>query len=386
MATEKKELPEKAKKKDTGKVFRRTIIILTVVLLLFIASETFGIGTVSSMNDSVKSFFSSIEKGPGYPYDFNTNTMVNTGTLSNDLLVLTDSGTVCLDSTAKKISAQNLTYTDPAMKISNGRAIVYDRGETRYTVMNRTKVLRSGNTDGNILTAAIGKKGNIAFAERSDSSLSTLYVYDNSYTKKIFEWECTSYSIVSVALSPDGKEAACAVIGSENGDIYSKIYIFDFDYSQPVATRELKGSACLSVTFTDRHSIAVLCTDRFMMIDDEGKKLAADDFGTGTVRAYSVSENGTVALVTSEYGNSFTYDMNVYSKNGDPKYSKKYQSYVRSVCSTGNGVTVLTADKLFIYNSKGETASARKADTSMLRAVTAGRYTYIFSIGKIQRV
>ena len=50
---------------------RAVSVIILILVLLFMATETLGIASVSDMNDSIKNFFLTLSPGEGYPYKIN---------------------------------------------------------------------------------------------------------------------------------------------------------------------------------------------------------------------------------------------------------------------------------------------------------------------------
>ena len=135
---------KKGKTNGSFTVFKTVATVFVVFLLLFLATETFGVATLSSMSDSVKSFVASLKSGEGYPYQISSSSVKNIDMMSNNVFLLTDSATISLDSTAKEVAKINHTYASPAMSIQGGRAVVYDRGGYRYMVQSRTEKLFEG--------------------------------------------------------------------------------------------------------------------------------------------------------------------------------------------------------------------------------------------------
>ena len=235
-------------------------VVFLVLFLLFMASEILHVATVSQISDSVKNFFATLTPGKGFPYKVNSSSVNDITVLNGNLFILTDDKTISLDTTAKQVKATQHTYSSPNMKLRNDKAIVYNRNDNRYRIENRTETLFSGKTptEEKIITCGIGKKGNIALATLSNTATSKLTVLDNQYKDKVFVWNCAHDSIIAVDLSPNGKMAAAVVIGSRNGEIYSKLCVFDFRYKEPIAEFEYPRTAMIDVRFVTNDNIVVV--------------------------------------------------------------------------------------------------------------------------------
>lgn len=196
---------------------------------------------MSTVRDSYNNFFSSVGGGGGFPYQVNSSNIKKVDVLNGDIYILYNDRSVALDGSAKEIRSFEHAYATPALSMSTDRALIYDRGGNGFRIENRTESLYEGATSEgeDIITASIGKKGNIALGTLSGSATSRLTVWNSTYDKKAFVWNCSDYSITSTALSDNGKYVAVSVMGAKDGETYSKIYVFDFDLSGRTVTGEV---------------------------------------------------------------------------------------------------------------------------------------------------
>ncbi len=367
-------------------IIRSIAIILLILLLLFMATETLGIASVSNINDSIKSFFMSLSPGGGYPYKINSSSVEDMDVLNGNLFVLTDEKTMSLDTTAKEVKGTQHTYSGPSMSIKGGKAVVYSRDGNRYRIENRTDTLFSGETpdDERIITAALGAKGNLALATLSDSCTSLLTVYNNTYKSEIFKWQCALDSIVSVDLSDNGKYAAVSVLGAREGEIYSKVYIFDFEYAEPKSEFEYPGTAILEVRFVSNDNVVAVGDNLVSFIKDL-KKAENTDFGTSTLANYTFSEDGETILVLSEYGSTNSQVLTCYSSSFGKNFEKKYTDTVKDVFAADGKIDVLLEDKAIVYRKGGDVFKEFPAGSTSISVFNLGNKTYIYAIGKIEK-
>lgn len=368
----------------SAKILRIVALVLLVVMLLLLALTSFNITSLASMKDGAKSFFGKIVPGKGYPYQINSSAVEKVDVLNGDIFILMDDKTMTLDSSAKEVKSTEHTYASPAASINGSRAIVYNRGERRYRVENRTDTVYSGSTDDDetIITASIGKKGNIALATLSDKAASRLTVIGSSYKEKEFVWNCADYTITSTALSDNGKYVAVSAYGSEKGESYSKVYVFDFDYTDPVAEYEYPGTAIISVDFTNNNNVVAIGDNKMAFLKGLDQNIETD-YGTSKLIAFDYSDSGETVVVLADYGSLNSQVMTVYAPTGNKSFSKTFDTEVKTVNASGSRIAVLTQDTVELFNYNGKQYKSRYAGSSAISAFTIGGRTYVYRPGAI---
>lgn len=358
--------------------------IFVVLLLLFMAAEMLGIASVSQVSDSVRNFFATLTPGDGFPHKINSSSVRHMDVLNGNLFIVTDEKTISLDTTAKQVKGTQHTYSNPDLKINGGKAIVFNRNDNRYRVENRTETLFSGETpeEEKIITCAIGSSGNIAIATLAESSTSKLTVLNRNYNEEVFVWNCAHDSIVAVSLSPNGKLVAVAVLGARDGEIYSKVSIFNFQYSTPVAEFEYPGTAMLDINFTTNDNVVVIGDNMTSFIKNLEKEESLK-YGTSVLSAYTFSEDGDTVLVLSEHGSTNSEALTCYNSSFSVDFEEKYTSNVKALYAADDKVAVLLDDRALVYRGNGNLHKEYEADVAAISIFNVGRNTYIYSIGEI---
>ena len=358
--------------------------IFVVLLLLFMAAEMLGIASVSQVSDSVRNFFATLTPGDGFPHKINSSSVRHMDVLNGNLFIVTDEKTISLDTTAKQVKGTQHTYSNPDLKINGGKAIVFNRNDSRYRVENRTETLFAGETpeDEKIITCAIGSSGNIAIATLAESSTSKLTVLNKNYNEEVFVWNCAHDSIVAVSLSPNGKLVAVAVLGARDGEIYSKVSIFNFQYSTPIAEFEYPGTAMLDINFVTNDNVVVIGDNITSFIKNLEKEESLN-YGTSALSAYTFSEDGDTVLVLSEHGSTNSEALTCYNSSFSVDFEEKYTSNVKSLYAADDKVAVLLDDRALVYRGNGNLHKEYEADVAAISIFNVGRNTYIYSIGEI---
>ena len=378
----------KKRQKILWLILRIAIIVILLAVFVFSAAKKLNISAITNLNDNIKSFFASLTPGKGYPYQINSSSVRDITVLGGDLFVVMNDKTVVLDSTAKAIKETAHTYSTPAISIKGGKAVVYNRNGNRYRIENRTDTLFTGETktDEKIITAALSKKGNLALATFSNESASKLQVYSSNYKNVIFAWVCAQDSIVSVDLSDNGKYVAVSSIGARDGEVYSKVSVFDFDYKDPVCEFEYFGTAILEVHFTTSNNVVAI-GDNLTSFIKNLKNREDKEYGTSTLSNYTFSEDGHLILVLSEHGSANSDILTCYTSSFSKSFDEKFDSNVKSLYASNGRVSVLLGDKAIIYRtSGGKYHTYNEIDNTAMAVFNMGNKTYAYQMGKITKL
>ncbi|EKC58283.1 hypothetical protein LEA_13938, partial [human gut metagenome] len=334
-----------ARKKGKGqehivKLIKSVSTVLVILILLFIMADKFGNITFSSVGDYISSAVSGTKRGDGYPYLFDSLQVKDVKAIGSDLILINDSSTVVLDSTARKVSEIQHTYSSPLCYGNSGRVLLADIGGNTFKIMSKTKTLYEGTTDKKIISAAIGKNGTAAIATRGTNSQSDLTVY-NKNQRVIFSWKCAKENIVAIDISDNGKLAAVSVVGAENGELYSRVLIFDFSYEEAVSEFDFGSDIISGVNFLKGDTLLITGENVFSIVKNKTDK-QDEDLSLNSLSRISVSDNNVVAAVLSKYGSSSAKILNVYNRNGEKLFTVDITSAVKSVSCDNQRVSVLT--------------------------------------------
>ena len=366
------------------KIIRIVAAVLLAVMLLLIALSAFGVTSFSSMKSDFKSKLSSAGPGEGFPYQVNSSDVSKIDVLSDDVFILKKDKTIVLDGAAKEIKSLDHTYATPAMSIKGNKALVYDRGGNRYRIETTSDTLYTGTTksDEKIITAAVGDKGNIALATLSNEATSRLTVINSTFKDAEFIWNCADYTITSAALSDNGKYAAVSVLGAKNGEEYSKVFVFDFEFSDPVSETEYPGTTMVSVNFADNDTVVAVGNNKMAYLKNL-KKNNEIDFGTSTLSALSFAPTGETIVALAEYGSMNNQLLRGYSKGGRQSFEKEYTTSIKSIYATDAKISVLTAEQVDVYSLGGTSFKPREAGSNAISTFMIGNKTYVYEMGSI---
>lgn len=362
--------------KSANRIKIFAVIIVILILVSIAAARISGI-TISMASDGFRTFIAKIGSGGGFPYSLAGISASDLSMSNSDLVLLDDSCVRVIDSTAKEISNIEHNFDHPMLETSSGRILLYDIGAKQFRIQSKTRVLFEKQTDFMILTAALGSDGSVAVATRADGAESMLTVYDKGL-KQVFSWACAKEHIVACDISDNGRKFAVAVLGVDNGSVYSKVYVFEKNKTEPAASLEYKDSALTKVKFLSGDKVIVFGNNICEIID--GKTVAEKiDVSVNTPSRLFVSDNNTAALVLSKYSSTTQKIIKVYNKSGKEMFTAEITGIVKSVSTDGRYTAVLTDSQLRIYNMKGEMTGKAEMTSDPIDVGICSRRAYVFS-------
>lgn len=366
------------------KMRAKLLFVLTAVLLVvFTAAQNLGDITLTTMFSDIKAFFQSLGAGDGYPYDIDAVSVEDIKINNSNLYILTKDKTIALNSTAKEIMPQTHTYSKPEMKSKFSRFIIYDLDSSRYRIQQNTEIDYEGEASGRIMAGAIGKKGNYALGTYGDNVQSVLSVYSKKH-EPIFIWNFKSERIVDISLSDNGKFAAVITVEAVDGQINSKLYVFDFKSSEYVSCFDYKGTALVKVDYVRKTDIVAIGDNLRTCILKNTQKQEDQRFNSDTLSNYSITDKGRSTLVLSRYGSSALSKVEVYSKKNELKFTLEFDKEVKWADSDEKYTAVLFENELKTYNKKGEELATQTFNGEPVRVAVDGKKTYVLTTAGIQ--
>lgn len=358
-------------------------VLTAVLLVVFTAAQNLGDITLTTMFSDIKAFFQSLGAGEGYPYQIDAVSVKDLKINNSNLYILTKDKTIALNSTAKEIMPQPHTYSKPEIDSRFSRFIVYDLDSSRFRIQQNTEIKYEGEASGRIMAGAIGKKGNYALGTYGENVQSVLTVYTKKH-EAAFIWNFKSERIVDIALSDNGKFAAVITVEAVDGQINSKLYVFDFKSSEYLSCFEYKGTTLLKVDYVKKTDIVAVGDNLRTCILKNTQKQTDQLFNSDVLTNYSLTDKGRSTLVLSRYGSSALSKVEVYSKKNETQFTLDFDNEVIWADSDEKFTAVLFENEVKTYNKKGEELATHTFSGEPVRVAVDGKRTYVLTTSGIQ--
>lgn len=354
-----------------SKINRNFIILIFTILIV---AATMVIVSVRVFDNQNKFPYST----GGY------NSLKKMDMLGNNLFLLTNEDSIVLSPSGSEKQKIKHGYSRPFAVVNKNNALVYDLNGSSFYVQNAKNQIYTGKINERIIAGAIDRNSNIALATSSKDSLMKLSVYKKSFTKKVFEWMTYSSVIVDTSLSGQNT-VAVAVYDSKNYRSLSKVLIFDFSKSKPIATFEFPGSAVLSVKYTTPNTLVVILDNKTVGITNNKKISSEFKYGSQFLSGFSFDDSKGVNLVLSSGKNSNKNKLVGLNSRGKAISEKNFDHNVVSVYSANSKTYLLTNDELYQYYKVGKPKS-EKLETQATQVVGNNQGAYVYSYGRIYKV
>lgn len=357
-------------------------VLVAVFVFVYVLSSV-GIIPLDALNARFSSFIT--QDSDNFPMVVNTDSTINTTIIGDNILILTTENFTVYSQSGKLIYTQPHNYASPTVSVNGDKAVVFDRGYKSYMLINEKKVVYSGETATPIICAEYGESGNYALGTYGEDSTSKLTVY-SSTNKVNFQWNCAYEHIVSIALAPNGKFAGVAVIGAENGEIFTCVKYFGFDYREPVNSQTIFGASPFGLEFTSVNTLTLFADNGVYKIEKKCEEFeTVNSYYSSEFNSYDCSVNGKYIVALAKYGSANNFCVSVYSPNGKEKATISINSAIKSVTMSDKYIFALAENTIMVYNLNGKEISRIDIKGDARSILSTDKYTYIYSLDKISR-
>lgn len=361
------------------------ILIIGIVLILIVVYLITDISTGGIISTVNGKFVSVLTKNASADFSVNTDAenVYGFSPYGSGYVILTENGISYVDSDGAVSSRQQLTYSLPSMEIMGKSILVFDRGNTSYSLIKNKSLYSQMSTEKSIIDAAISKRDNYAIAVRDENAKSILYGYSSS-GKIIYQWNCPDGYIADIAINKSGSKVAVTVINSENAVLSSKIYILDFEYDSAYAEFEYNSEIVIGSKFITNRKLQIV-TDKNVYTISSKTQNVAYSYDSAEICYTSVSQGNCTAVIINEHTHDNYYTLLFFSKSGKLKYTVPLNGKVLDVSASDKSVSVLFDSKTETYSSTGKLVGMTENINYNNRLVLNGNYLFVLSSDSVKR-
>lgn len=353
------------------------VTLLTLCAVVFVAG--FGLFSDSEFGTAFRTTF---QKSTQYPVALSGELVRQMEPAGWNVVLMNNSDLLVYNNKGLKTLDVGHNYSTPVLKASGERILLYDQGGTRFVVASPTRELFTGVSVSAIHAGDVASNGNFAIATSSSKSASEVKVYNESGSE-IFTWP-SSNMVVSLALSPDGKQAAVCLLGAQDGHIVTTVALLDLQNPRLLFRTEFAEEFGYDVSF--KQSSLCLITDRSVKtIDKSGKEKASFDFeGKQIVRFADGGQDNTVLVL----GSSRYLRMNEIVTLDDRSRqiaSLPVENELSMLRADSSGFYLMENSAIVRYNYKCERESRTMA-LGTLAYLPLGQDLYVASYEQLQKL
>ncbi|MBQ8210876.1 MAG: hypothetical protein IJZ35_09875 [Clostridia bacterium] len=381
----KKKKKSKNKNKNTAP-FSSKILILAVaaiLLLVFLLANGASGGFVSTVNgkmvaaltkNSVDEFDYSVDAENIYAFSSNKDGFV----------LLADAEIAFTDASGEIFARQQHSYSNPVLVQRDNRCMIFDKGESTYSLMKNMSLVSQQSVNEDIINAAISSKSNYAIAVREKDSAKCILYGFNGNGKLIYQWNCTNGYIADVAMNDSGSKVAVTVINAENAVLCSSVYVLDFEYDTAYAQFDYADETVIGTKFLSDKKIQVVTDKRLYLISAKEQEVVYE-YDSADIAYANVTEDAYTAVVTKSYVHDDSYTLSVFTSSGKLKYSVELTGEVCGLDSSNKSIAVLFNDKTETYSSSGKLVGTTTGLHYYKDIVINGNYLFVLSSDSVKK-
>ncbi len=285
------------RRKNTSAVLKTIGLVLLTVALIFAAARVIA-GTDPADLLSVLTKSSDTVSADGYILEVEDEEIRRMLPFSTGVSLLGKDKMLYVQSGGNAISVTQHTFQNPQVVSSDRSMLVYDLGGTAYRIEKNGAIYAEKQTQAALMCAAVGEDGNYAVATYAqDGYQSRVNVYKEDGTL-LYEWGSARDFVTGITLSDDGKQIAVCVVGSENANYYSKLFVFEIGQTEPLYSYTFSDATVLAMDFMKNDNL-LLVSDSFVTVVKNGVEEKLMTFVEGSLVAYSVSHDEAVGVLLS---------------------------------------------------------------------------------------
>lgn len=375
-------------KKNRKKIGKFFAMLLLVMLSINIFSNRYYL-TPDQIITFFQDKFVSIGHGDGFPrpvYGAKV-TPQNFQLLDGDIVLSSDTNITCYNKNSKEIFNRPHSFFSPILKTSKNKALLYDLYGKTFEIDAKSKNLYKSSVDDEILCAAIAENGNYGIATKANGYFSKISIFKRLSADKIYEYNFSDTYVSDLDLSPNGKNFSAVGLSSQNGCMYSNLFIFSCDDENPKFKIQFKDSMIFKLCYVNNNHIAILGDNIFSVINTKNGQRKDYNFENKTLTAFEINKNDrhVLSLSNSDDGNSC--EVILIDKNGEILNSFKTDIKIKSISYKNRKIAALSYDKVYVYNKKGKLLKTLSCDqnTKAIKFFDANKL-YSLGVSTVQKI
>lgn len=364
------------KKPRPNRLVRFLVFLVTVALVL---GAVVLVVNYDKLNfDSIKRWFtywnlSRNDSGQADSFRFD-------GDISNAFAVLDGELLVCSPNNIRLYSGdgqvsvdKTVSMTNPTVSVVGKNALIYDIGGQDLFVYSgqEESFSLSQSAGSSLLCASLNSSGWLIVVSQESGSKGTITVYDSTYSPQI-QLRLSTRFVMDAVLSPDNKSMALLTMGLTDGTFESRVELYRLERTEeeidPDWTCPVGSDAILDLRW-DNSGIWALGETGTYLVDPDDTLSSSYSYGGRYLKSFSLDGDGTVSLLLGKYRAGSASELVIVSSDGTERATLAIDEQVLSLSSAGRYTSLLTADRLDIYDQDLDLYTSLEGTKSALKVL-----------------
>ena len=271
-----------------------------------------------------------------------------------NIFALSDTSLNILNSKGKIIRKSKHNFSNPCLKISGIRQIIYEIGGKNYKLESLSKTLFEGKTDKKIIACAVSETGSCAIITESVNHLSELTVYNKSHVEK-YHYYFSDIYVTDICINSFATKAVVSGISTENGEIASEIYILDFSSETPEHKIKLSNNTCTTLNILANENLLAIGDKYMSFINTKNYNCKNFGYEDKILKSYDFNKDyGICCCLTPSVNDNENDEIISIDITGNEITKLNSESSLYNVSQRKNRIIGINSDKLYSYNVSGK--------------------------------
>lgn len=312
------------------------------------------VGFRSCSTEQVGESYTAITRGKGIGDGFpamvvgNTVNQENFVSVDKEIIALSDTALVRLNSTAKAKLNHQHSYNRAMLAVAGDQMMVYSLGSRGYCIETIDREIVRSEAENNIITADLAGNGRYALVTDAKGYPSQLTVYLSNHSEQ-YKYSFSNYYVTGIALNHDASGAAVTAVSAENGGIVSAVYLFDFTKETPSNVLTYPDVLLTGIEYTANGTVVAVGDTMASIINGQSGARVDYPYQNRQLSGYSVDGDYT-ALALEPYDSTSANQIILLDQNGNVFASLDTNAKADAVSLKGDTVAILSAGNVMGYS------------------------------------
>lgn len=275
------------------------------------------------------------------------------------LAVAGDSGISLYTRSGRTAFSYDESVASPQLESSERYMVLYDSGGKEYKIYNLFTEVYSEKTEYPVYGAAVADNGSYAIITGDGSHITCLNVYNRKF-ELIQRIGRASY-IVDTSISPSGDRVAVLSYTQSGGKFITDLYLTKTSKTTPYADIKLDGCFPFYCSFTEKGDINVVCNDRIVSYNTNGKQISEYIYPDGyKISGVEANRYGCAAFLSGDRKNIVI----MFDRNGEMVYNDTLSDSIEDISLYGDYVYLLEPHDIVRINSRTQDKKSLPRNTT----------------------
>ena len=227
----------------------------------------------------------SSESGSFTGYSFEVGMDSTSQSYGNGLAVLSRDYLKLINAAGIEDLSIQVKQKNPALSVAERRILVYDKGGKSYSIIGSYSLLKTEETQHNILWGEINDSGSYMLITDETGYKGVVTIYSSS-AKEQYKWYTSEYYTVMGCINEKGNQFAVYCIGGTGETPQSIIRVYSLNKDEPLYDIDANGRTLYSMSYNQQNQLTAIYNDGLVVYDNSGKEISHLSYTSGNLQSF----------------------------------------------------------------------------------------------------